>query len=98
MQFLSKFAVFDAAEFDERADIIPVFLIRLTIRLAHTGQLVSDLLGNIFRNLLNKSIILKCTSGNIQRQIRTINHTLQKKQEFRNYLFDVVRDKYLVVI
>ena len=39
-----------------------------------------------------------CTSGNIQRQIRTIDHTLQKKQEFRNYLFDVVRDKYLVVI
>ena len=98
MQFLSKLAVFDTAEFDKRADIIPVFLIRFAVGLAHTGQLVSNLLGNVFGNLLNKPIILKCASGNIQRQIRTIDHTFQKKQEFRNYLFDVVCDKYLIVI
>ena len=72
---LTEFLLFDAAVFDERADVIPVFLIVFTVGLAHAGELVCNLFGNIIGNLLNKTIVLECTSGNIQRQIRAVDHT-----------------------
>ena len=70
-----EFVIFDAAVFDERADIIPVFLIIFTVGLAHAGQFVCNFLADIFRNFLYSTVVLQCTSGNVQRQIRTIDHT-----------------------
>ena len=48
----------DAAKFNERADIIPVFLIIFAVCLTHTGKLFCYFLCNVIRNLLNKSVIL----------------------------------------
>ena len=98
MQFLCKLRILDAAIFDEWADVIPVFLIGFTVSLAHACQLVCNFLGNVFRNLLNKSVILKSTSGYVQWKIRAVDHTFEKEQEFRNDFLDIVCDKYLVVI
>ena len=44
--------------------------------LAHAGQLVRYLLGNIIGNLLYKAIVLQRASGYVQRQIRTVNDAL----------------------
>ena len=96
--FLCKFSILDAAIFNEWADVIPVFFIGFTVCFAHSCQFICYLLGNILGNLLYKSIILQCTSGYVQRQIRAVNYTFQQKKEFRNYLFDIICDKYLVII
>ena len=37
---LTEFFIFQAAEFDKRTDVIPVFLIVFFICLAHSGKLV----------------------------------------------------------
>ena len=71
---LAELVVFQAAKLDKRADIIPVFLIFFFLGLAHTGQLVSHFFRDIFADLLNKTVILQCASGHIQRQIRTVDH------------------------
>ena len=70
---LAEFFIFQAAEFDKWADVIPVFLIVFFICLAHSWKLVSNFLGNVFGDLLYESIILQCASWYVKRQIRTIN-------------------------
>ena len=98
VHLLTKFRILDASKFDKRADIIPVLLIRLSVCLAHSGELICYFLGDVFRNLFHKTIILQCRTGNIQRKIRAVDHTFQKKKEFRDHLFDVICNKYLIII
>jgi len=76
LHLVAEFLVLQASELDERADAVPVFLIVFSLGLAHTGQLVCHLLGNIIRDLINKSVILQCASGHVQRQIRAVDHAL----------------------
>ena len=54
-------------------DVVPVFLIVLTVCLEHTGQLVCYLLGNVVCYFIYKSVVLQRASGNIQRQVRTVD-------------------------
>ena len=73
--FFAEFRLFDAAVFDEGADIVPVFLVVLTVGLAHTGELVCHFLGDIIGNLLHETVVLQSASGNVQRQIRAVDDT-----------------------
>ena len=59
---VAEFLVLQAAELDERADVIPVFLVVLLVSLAHAAQLVGNLLGNVVCDLVNKSIVLQRAS------------------------------------
>ena len=43
-------------------------------------------------------IALQVTAANVQRDIRTVNHTVQEHQEFRNDILDLIGYKYLVGI
>ena len=95
---LAELVIFQAAVLDERIDVIPVFLVLFTLGLAHTGQLVCHLLGDVVADLLNETIVLQCGTGYVQRQIRTVDHTLQQHQVFRNDFLDVVGDEHLVVV
>ena len=72
---VGEFAVFDASEFDEGTDIVPVFLIAFAICLAHAAELVCHFLADVIGNLLYETIVLQRASGYIQRQIRAIDHT-----------------------
>ena len=56
---LAELLVLQAAELDERADIIPVFLIVLSVCLEHSDQFVCNLLGNVICNFIYKSIVLQ---------------------------------------
>ena len=76
IHLLTELVILQAAEFDEGTDIIPVLVVLFLVGLAHTGQLVRYLLGNVLGDLLDKSVVLQCTSGYIQRQIRTVDDTL----------------------
>lgn len=53
-------------------DIIPVFLVILTVGFAHAGELVSEFLGDVLGDS-DKSIVLQCASGYVQRQIRAVD-------------------------
>ena len=95
---LAELVVAQAAVLDEGADVVPVLVVVLLIGLAHAGQLVRHLLGNIIGNLGDKTVVLQGASGNVQGQVRAVNGALEQHQEFRNDFLDVIRDKYLVVI
>ena len=70
---LGEFLVLDASVFDEWVDIIPVFLVILTVGFAHAGELVSEFLGDVLGDLFDKSVVLQCASGYVQRQIRAVD-------------------------
>ena len=95
---LAELLVFEASELDERADIVPVFLIILAVCLEHSNEFICYFLGNVICNFIHKTIVLQCTSGYIQRQIRAVNDSLQYHQEFRDHFFDVIRNEYLIVV
>ena len=73
---LAELVVLQAAIFHKRADIVPVFLILLAGGLAQAGQLVRHLLGDVIGNLLHEAVVLQRASGNVQRQIRAVDHAL----------------------
>ena len=98
IHLLGELLISEASVLDEGRNVIPVLLIVLPVGLAHAGQLVRHLLGDVVGNLLDKSIILQRASGYVQRQIRAVDDALQKKQELRNDFLDVIGDKYLVVV
>ena len=62
LHLLTELLILEASELDERADIVPVFLVVLTVCLEHSGQLVSHLLGNIIRHFVHKAIVLQRAS------------------------------------
>ena len=98
LHLLGELFVLDAAELDKWINVIPVFLIAFTVCLAHTGQLVCHLLGNVIGNLPDKTIILQGRSGNVQRQVRTVDNALEQHQEFRNDFLNVICDEDLIVV
>ena len=76
LHLVTELLILQAAKLDEWADAVPVFLVVFSLGLAHTGQLVCNLLGNLICNLIHESIILQRTSGYVQRQIRAVDNTL----------------------
>ena len=76
LHLIAEFLVFEASEFDERADAVPVFLIILSLCLTHSGQFIRYFLGDIVRNLIDKSIILQRASGYVQRKVRAVDDSL----------------------
>ena len=94
----AELVVAQAAVLDEGADVVPVLVVVLLIGLAHAGQLVRHLLGDVIGDLCDKAVVLQGAPGNIQGQVRTVDGALEQHQEFRNDFLDVIRDKYLVVI
>ena len=73
---VAEFLILQAAEFDKRADVVPVLLIGFPIGLAHTGELICYLLGDVIGNLLYKAVVLQGASGYVQRQIRAVDDAL----------------------
>ena len=68
-----EFLILDAAELNERINVIPVFFVGFPVGLAHAGQLICHLLGNVIGNLLYKTVILQSGTGYIQRKIRAVD-------------------------
>ena len=62
LHLFTEFLILQATEFDKWADIVPVFLIILTVCLEHSVQLVSNLLRNVISNFIYKSIVLQCAT------------------------------------
>ena len=98
VHLLTELVILQAAKLDERADVVPVFVVLFLLGLTHAGELVRHLLGNIFGNLLYKAVILQSASGYVQRQIRTVDHALEQKQELGNDFLDIICDEDLVVV
>ena len=63
VHLLGELLVSQASELNEWADIVPVFLVVLSVCLAHAGQLIRYLLCNVIGNLLHKAVVLKSASG-----------------------------------
>ena len=62
LHLVAELLVFQAAELDERADIVPIFLVVLSLRLAHSGKLICNLLGNVIGNLIDEPVVLERAS------------------------------------
>ena len=73
---LTELIILQAAELDERADIVPIFLVLFLFGLAHARQLIRNLLADVVGNLLHKAVVLQCASGHVERQIRAVDHAL----------------------
>ena len=73
---LTELLVLQAAELDERTDVVPVFLIILAVCPEHADQFVSHFLGNVICHFIDKPVVLQRTSGYIQRQVRTVDDAL----------------------
>ena len=95
---LTELIVLQAAELDKGTDVIPVLVILFLLGLAHAGELVRHLLGDVLGDLFHKAVVLEGAPGHVQRQIRTVNDTLQQQQEFRDHFLDIIRNKHLVVV
>ena len=76
IHLLTELVILQAAEFDEGADVIPVFVVFLLLGLAHARELVCHLLGDILGYLLHKPVVLQGTPGHIKGQVRAVNDTL----------------------
>ena len=72
-----EFLIFQASIFDKRTDVIPVFLIILSVGLTHAAQFVGYFFRDVFRNLCHETVVLKGASGNIQRKVRTVDDSFQ---------------------
>ena len=59
LDLLLKLLILEATVLDKGRNIIPILLIVLTIRLAHTGQFFRNLLRDIGADLLDKAVILQ---------------------------------------
>ena len=94
----AELIVLKAAVLDEGADVVPVLVVVLLVGLAHAGELVSDLLGDVIADLLREAVVLKRASGDVQRKVRAVDDALEQHQVLGNDFLDVVGDKYLVVV
>ena len=72
----SELLILQAAEFDEWADVVPVFFIILAVCFEHPGQLVRNLFGDIIRYFIDKSVVLESTPGYVERQVRAVDDSL----------------------
>ena len=95
---LAELLILEAAVLDERADIVPVFVIIVLVGFAHAGELVRNLLRDVVRDLLRKAVVLQCGSRYVQRQVRAVQHALEQHEIFRNDLLDIVGDEDLIVV
>ena len=59
---LAEFFILQAAEFNEGTDVIPVFLIILSVCLKHSRQLIRHFLRNVIGNFIDESIVLQGAS------------------------------------
>ena len=94
----AELVILEATELDEGSDIIPILLVIFLLGLAHSGKLLCNLLGDVLLNLGYEAVVLKRTSGYVERKVGAIDNAFKEHQEFRDNLFDVICDKYLIVI
>ena len=94
----AELVVSEAPVLDEGRDVIPVLLVIFFVGLAHAGQLVRDLLGDIVADLFGKAVVLQRASGDVQRQVGAVDDALEQHQVLGNDFLDVVRDEDLVVV
>ena len=93
-----EFLIAHHAILDERMDIRPEALVGFALGLEHAGQAVGDLLGDVVGDAAHIAVVLQEGAGDVQREIRAVDHALEQHQEFRNDLFDVVGDEHLAGI
>ena len=76
LHLIAELCILETTIFNKRRNVLPVLLIVLAFNLVHADKLVCNLLCNVLRNLLYKTIVLECTSWYVKRKVRTVDNTL----------------------
>ena len=83
---------------DEDLQVIPLSLIIRTLLFEYILQSVRHLLGDMAGNLLHVAIALQIASGDVQRNVRRIDDTMQQRQEVRHDALHRIGDEDLVAV
>ena len=95
---LAELLVGEHAIFNEQFEVVPLFLPSVTLVLEYLLQSVGHLLGDVGRDLLDILVGLQVASGDVKRNVRRVDDTVQKRQEVRDDVVHVVGDEHLVAV
>ena len=90
--------VLHAAVLYEGMDVVPVALVVLALVVELAGEAIGHLAGDVGGHLLDVAVVLQERAGDVQRQIRAVDHALEQQQEFRNDFLNIVRHEHLIVV
>ena len=65
LHLVAELHVLQAAELDERTDVIPTLFVGLALGLVHAGQFVGNLLCDVIADLLNETVVLQGAARHI---------------------------------
>ena len=86
------------AVFDEELEVVPLGLEVRPLVLEDVLQAVGDLLGDVCRDLLDVGVALQVTAGDVQRDVRRVDDTVQQGHEVRDDVVHMVRHEHLVAV
>ena len=86
------------AVLDEEFEVVPLLLEVRPLVLEDVVQPVGDLLGDVGGDLLHIGIALEVTPGDVQRDVRGVDDTVQQGHEVRDDVVHMVRDEHLVAV
>ena len=82
----------------EDLDVLPLRFEVGPVILEHLGELVADLLGDVGGDFLDVGVLLQIGAGDVERNVRGVDHAVQQRQEVRHDVLDVVGDEHLVAV
>ena len=83
---------------DEEFEVVPLFFKLSAVALEERRKAVCHLLGDILRNLLHIAVALEIRTAHVERNVGTVDDTMQERQEVGHNVFHRVCDKHLVAI
>ena len=93
-----KLLVRQHSELDEEFQAVPFLLELRTVVLENLLQPVGHLLGDVAGYLLHVLVALQVRAGDVQRDVRRVEHAVQQRQELRHDALHRVGHEHLVAI
>ena len=83
---------------DEEFEVVPLFFKLSAVALEERREAICHLLRDILRNLLHIAVALEIRAAHVERNVGTVDDTMQERQEVGHNVFHRVCDKHLVAI
>ena len=95
---VAELLVREHAVLDEELEVVPLGLEVRPLVLEDVLQAVGDLLGDVGRDLLDVGVALQVAAGDVQRDVRRVDDTVQQRHEVRDDVVHMVRHEHLVAV
>ena len=97
-RFLVELLVGEHSELDEHLDVVPFLCELVFVGFVEFCQLVSHFLGDVAGDLFHVIVALQVRPADVQRDVRTVDHTVQQRQIFRHNVLHLIGHIHLVAI